>query len=142
MVEGWAGRVGVGVARRQSAAAREEGSRKAKALYSERGQIKDTAEAQPNAVMGGGGGSTGRCVAGVRRAGCHEANGKCAQHRSETSDWALPSLGALGSRTCLESEGPGQNHPYLALQLCPPLRSGLENAAAGSRAARLRFLIG
>lgn len=57
MVEGWAGRVGVGVARRQSAAAREEGSRKAKALYSERGQIKDTAEAQPNAVMGGGGGA-------------------------------------------------------------------------------------
>lgn len=39
-------------------------------------------------------------------------------------------------------EGHGQRNPYLTLQPSQPLRSRLENAAAASRAARPRFLIG
>lgn len=80
----------MGVARRQSAVVGQEGRQGAEAPHSEREQIASTPGAQPDAIMGGG--STGRCVAGVRRAGCHEANGKCEQHGSEHGDRAPPSL--------------------------------------------------
>lgn len=74
--------------------------------------------------------------------GCHEANGKCGQHDGESGDPAPPSLGAPGSRTSPRTEGSSQRHPYLALEPSPPLGSRPQSAAAASRAARLRFLIG
>lgn len=60
--QGWARRAGVGYsAPRQSAGVGEERSRDAKGPYSERGQTEDSRRSD-------GGGSTGRCVAGVRDA--------------------------------------------------------------------------
>ena len=48
----------------------------------------------------------------------------------------------VGSRTSPEWEGHRHRHPYLTLQQSQQLGSRLENAAAASRAARPRYLIG
>lgn len=128
------------MARLQSAGVGHERRQEPAARCSEGGQIEGTPPAHPDAIRGG---STGRCVARVGRAGCHKANGKRGQHGSEHVDRAPPSLGGLGSRIRRVSEGRGQKHPYLAQQQpCPSRRSRLENAAAASRAARPRSLIG